>query len=891
MDSFIDHEHVEDTDIDASEIEMYEDKAYEELKMGKNLPVKVIHQSYSCPYCPEIKKKDFLCTELLQHAIGIGRCNSNTRTARDIANHLVLANYLEKDVTAIACTAKPEPEIEAYEEKSYNELKRGSLPVKLTNGAYSCPYCPEIKKGNLLYTDLLVHASGVGRCNSSTRTAIDKANHMALLKYLENCVPSVSSTSQSGSEIEAYNLKNGKRPVKVTNEAYTCPYCPKKRKREYLFEELLEHASVVGKTDTPKRTARDKANHLALAKYLEKDVGVVACSSQSEPGIETHELERENEFVKVNTNGAYHCPYCSKERKKEFLYNELLQHASSVGKCLSNKRTDGDKANHIALARYLEKCLASGTSTSRPLGEANLLQGHDRIEMFVCPWVGTFVNRPAELKEACNAVEGDSEFQEEYIARGSNPIKVCPFRNCLDHAKNVFVKLHKYWYGFSNAMSFERAYETDHQEKRNWRADIGEYYSDDYKAKNIMGNHQWRTQDLKYISDFMEEEARTANELVENMTYVIKTKEMKLKKMKSRLDETSDTLNKLIEEKDQLYRTYDERIKEIQFTAREYFQKIFNDHVKLKTQLEMEMKELEVRGKELEQREVKNELDRRKLSEEQEQNATKNSLAQAAAMVQSRVDVKLMKLAEQQKKQKEELHNRIIQLERQLNGKQAAELELEQLKGRYNVMKHLASEGDQEVIENLEELQKKLREKEEEYKGLESLNQALILKEWKANDELHLARKELITGLKDYGNSAPVGVKRMGELDSKPFYEAMKKKYQESEVEVRASELCSLWEEYLRDPGWHPIWVKEIDGNFQAVIVDDEKLEELKKNYGEEVYKAVTAAKMEIYECNPSAGYVISELWNYREGRKATLKEGVSYMLKKWALLDRFRIS
>lgn len=213
------------------------------------------------------------------------------------------------------------------------------------------------------------------------------------------------------------------------------------------------------------------------------------------------------------------------------------------------------------------------------------------------------------------------------------------------------------------------------------------------------------------------------------------------------------------------------------------------------------------------------------------------------------------------------------------------------MKGRLNVMKHLTTAGDQDFIEILEELQKKLREKEEESKGLELLSQALILKERKANDELHLARKELITGLKDYGNSAHIGVKRMGELNSKPFYEAMKKKYHESEAEVRASELCSLWEEYLRDPGWHAIKVKEIDGNFQAVIVDDEKLEELKNNYGEEVYKAVTTAKMEIYECNPSAGYVVSELWNYREGRKATLKEGVSYLLKKWTLFDRFRTS
>lgn len=61
-----------------------------------------------------------------------------------------------------------------------------------------------------------------------------------------------------------------------------------------------------------------------------------------------------------------------------------------------------------------------------------------------------------------------------------------------------------------------------------------------------------------------------------------------------------------------------------------------------------------------------------------------------------------------------------------------------------------------------------------------------------------------------------VGVKRMGELDNKPFYVAMKRKYNSDEADERATELCSLWEEYLRDPGWHPIKVVTINGQLQV---------------------------------------------------------------------------
>lgn len=59
-------------------------------------------------------------------------------------------------------------------------------------------------------------------------------------------------------------------------------------------------------------------------------------------------------------------------------------------------------------------------------------------------------------------------------------------------------------------------------------------------------------------------------------------------------------------------------IKKIQLSARDHFQKIFNDHAKLKQQLESEKTELEVRVHELEKREAKNENERKKLQEDVE---------------------------------------------------------------------------------------------------------------------------------------------------------------------------------------------------------------------------------------------------------------------------------
>ena len=83
-------------------------------------------------------------------------------------------------------------------------------------------------------------------------------------------------------------------------------------------------------------------------------------------------------------------------------------------------------------------------------------------------------------------------------------------------------------------------------------------------------------------------------------------------------------------------------------------------------------------------------------------------------------------------------------LEKQLDAKQAVQLEIEQLRGKVNVMKHMGDEGDLEVLNQVDLLLKALREKEGDLESLEDLNQSLIVQERKSNDELQDARKEMV---------------------------------------------------------------------------------------------------------------------------------------------------
>lgn len=94
-------------------------------------------------------------------------------------------------------------------------------------------------------------------------------------------------------------------------------------------------------------------------------------------------------------------------------------------------------------------------------------------------------------------------------------------------------------------------------------------------------------------------------------------------------------------------------------------------------------------------------------------------------------------------REKEEALKKILQLEKQLDAKQKLEMEIEDLKGKLQVMKHLGQD-DAAVQKKIEEMNTELKEKIDDLDDLESTNQVLISKERQSNDELQEARKVLI---------------------------------------------------------------------------------------------------------------------------------------------------
>jgi len=75
----------------------------------------------------------------------------------------------------------------------------------------------------------------------------------------------------------------------------------------------------------------------------------------------------------------------------------------------------------------------------------------------------------------------------------------------------------------------------------------------------------------------------------------------------------------------------------------------------------------------------------------------------------------------------------------------------------------------------------------------------------------------------------------------------------------------------------------------EVIHEEDEKLQELKNELGDDVYEAVTTALLEMNEYNASGRYVTSEIWNFKAGRRATLKEGIAYLMRQWRTHKRKR--
>ncbi|OMO62618.1 hypothetical protein COLO4_32992 [Corchorus olitorius] len=293
--------------------------------------------------------------------------------------------------------------------------------------------------------------------------------------------------------------------------------------------------------------------------------------------------------------------------------------------------SSGDDSDTSDQSKMEIDLVAAMDTSSKHKTEENPPSDCDHEEQIVWPWKGIVANIPTQKAADGRSVgQSGSKLRDELIRRGFNPIRVIPLWNYLGHSGTAIVEFNKDWPGLQKALSFEKAYEADDHGKKDWifankndgfKSGLYAWVAraDDYKSSSLIGEHLRKTGNLKTVSEIMEEENRKQETLVSDLTNIFETKNKHAMELKTLCSENFKFLEVAMQEKDKLLQSYNEEIVKRQQSAWEYSQRMLNDHMKLKSQIETFDNELELRRVELEKRQAMNESERNKLAEELKQ--------------------------------------------------------------------------------------------------------------------------------------------------------------------------------------------------------------------------------------------------------------------------------
>ncbi|KAL7587864.1 hypothetical protein Lser_V15G38376 [Lactuca serriola] len=590
--------------------------------------------------------------------------------------------------------------------------------------------------------------------------------------------------------------------------------------------------------------------------------------------------------VKVSEK-VYKCPYCPQSR--EYSYDDLCRHASRITK---ESKSAGlkEKGKHMGLLEFLERDIKPSESTSQSWSNPHmdlealfeetrkrsneLIRRTDSDISFIIQqkeMINNNFNRDLKiLQEMAN--KKIKKIITEHEHSKMNELAGLEQQNAddrmlklVDDQKREIEKLHHQMIELQKKLNATKELELEINQMKE-AIQVKHMKNEDFEANKKI--------DLKTLIEFeMEEEVKNSNLLL-GLKTISEEKRKRSEKIQCEISKTDSLMASVMKQKEMMIEDFNMMIKSYN-KEHKMTQEMTNEQLKkINTEYEKSKLHLEEREKELKACEARNKSEKKKLENE---------------MKMKKEDDRILKLAENHKKEMEKLEEKIMELEKKVEGKQELEEEMKEMKAAMEAMEEKSSDENVEAENKSEDL----KEKEEELKRLEELQEALIVNHRLSNDELQDARQQLISGLEDNcigvrAHNVRIGVKRMGELDAKPFIASAKRRCLSEEDTAK---FVSLWEDHLRDPNWHPFKVIAIGEGESKEMVDeeDEKIGMLKGECDEDVYDAVVKALKEMNEYNPSGRYPLAELWNNKEKRKATLKEGVEFILRQWRIYKNLK--
>ncbi|KAJ4819975.1 XH/XS domain-containing protein [Rhynchospora pubera] len=507
-------------------------------------------------------------------------------------------------------------------------------------------------------------------------------------------------------------------------------------------------------------------------------------------------------------------------------------------------------------------------------------------DYFVCPWKGILANIPTQQIDG--RLVGDSGSKLRAQLSSFEALKVTPLWNYQGHSGFAIVDFSKDLVGFKNAMYFESDFEVKGQGKSDWEGRVNNSEGifgwvargDDYQRNDLVGEYLRKYGDLKTLEELERGEKMKSNCLVAGLLADVEVKNKTLMELENKCAAHEVAVERIMRQNEQMLSTYSEEIEKMNRLSSGHLHRVMQDNMKLRELLESKKKEAE----ETNQKYLKlSAMEKERSRQEASRIAKEMKSIELASIEKQKADMEVWKLVEEHKKEKEAHLEKTIQLEQQLHVKQNLQLEIHQLKiqlEKFEAMKNIGREDDAAWMEKHKIMQEELKDKIEEMEEMENLNQALIIKESRSNQELEDARDELLKALEGRLSFAKIGVKRMGEIDERAFKKACRLKLGKSKVDEEAAVLVLEWQNEIQNPDWCPFKIGQHGKN--SINEEDEKLQNLKKKLGDEACNAVVTALLEIHEHNPVQRCPVPVLWHFKEKRKASLEEAIRCTINCW---------
>ena len=248
----------------------------------------------------------------------------------------------------------------------------------------------------------------------------------------------------SESEIDDYaekpyeQLRTGKYKVKSLNGSLRCPFCAGKKKQDYKYKELFQHASGVAK-GSANRSAKQKANHLALANYLEIDLASEAEQVQrpAAPQAVNQPLQQDDLYVWpwtgiiVNIQNKVHdSRYWLKEfaKYRPIDVHVFLNEGDLVAQAVVDFNNDW---NGFMNASEFEKSFETAHYGKKDWGSRKLQPGSNiygwiaREDDYGCEGlIGDYLRKKGRLRTVSDIVQEASESRNSIVANLANEIDI-----------------------------------------------------------------------------------------------------------------------------------------------------------------------------------------------------------------------------------------------------------------------------------------------------------------------------------------------------------------------------------------------------------------------------------------------------------------------------------